>query len=133
MADVEYKVNPPLQPEDLASLMKESWGRETKHDYQAILDRSYCFVCAYSPEGRLVGFVNLLWDGGAHVFLVDTTVHPDVRRRGIGWTLVRTAISTANQSGAEWVHVDYEPHLNDFYAVCGFRPTAAGLVRLHAN
>ncbi|MBA2273865.1 MAG: GNAT family N-acetyltransferase [Actinobacteria bacterium] len=130
MTDVDYKVNPSLRPEDLASLMKESWGEETKHDYEAVLNRSYAFVCAYFPEDRLVGFVNLLWDGGAHVFLVDTTVHPDVQRRGIGQTLVKTAISIANQSGAEWVHVDYERYLGDFYTGCGFHSTPAGLIRL---
>jgi hypothetical protein len=29
-----------------------------------------------------------------------------------------------------WVHVDYEPHLDEFYRGCGFRPTAAGVLRL---
>ena len=27
-------------------------------------------------------------------------------------------------------HVDYAPHLDAFYRVCGFQPTAAGLIRL---
>jgi hypothetical protein len=31
------------------------------------------------------------------------------------------------------LHVDYEPHLDGFYRGCGFRPTAAGLLRLPAK
>jgi len=31
----------------------------------------------------LVGFVHLCWDGGAPAFVLDTTVHPEHRRRGI--------------------------------------------------
>jgi hypothetical protein len=30
----------------------------------------------------------------------------------------------------EWVHVDYEPSLARFYERCGFRSTAAGLLKL---
>ena len=29
-----------------------------------------------------------------------------------------------------WLHVDYEPHLLDFYRRCGFRHTEAGLMHL---
>ncbi len=32
--------------------------------------------------------------------------------------------------GAEWLHVDYEEHLEAFYQGCGFRPTPAGLLLL---
>ncbi|KAB2862019.1 MAG: GNAT family N-acetyltransferase, partial [Anaerolineae bacterium] len=32
--------------------------------------------------------------------------------------------------GIEWIHVDYEPHLHEFYTQCGFTPTFAGLVNL---
>ena len=33
-------------------------------------------------------------------------------------------------SGVEWLHVDYEPHLEGFYRGCGFRHTAAGLLHV---
>jgi len=36
-------------------------------------------------------------------------------------------------AGATWLHVGYEPHLDDFYRRCGFIPTAAGLLRLPAD
>jgi hypothetical protein len=52
-------------------------------------------------------------------------VQPGLRRR-----LVERAAEVARRSGVEWLHVDYEPALEGFYARCGFRPTPAGLMRL---
>jgi GNAT superfamily N-acetyltransferase len=69
-------------------------------------------------------------DGGAHAFLLDTTVHSDWQRHGIGRRLVAAAIDEARTSGMTWLHVDYEPHLDRFYRGCGFRPTDAGLLHL---
>ncbi|RYE78152.1 MAG: N-acetyltransferase, partial [Myxococcales bacterium] len=86
-------------------------------------------ACAYS-EDRLVGYVNVAWDGGVHAFLLDTTVDPDFQRRGIARELVRRVTVEARTRGADWLHVDYEPHLASFYQSCGFRPTVAGLIDL---
>lgn len=80
--------------------------------------------------GRLVGYVNVVGDGGVHAFVLDTTVHPDEQRRGLGRRPVTTAAEQARERGARWPHVDYEPALAGFYAGCGFRPTAAGLMAL---
>jgi ribosomal protein S18 acetylase RimI-like enzyme len=81
--------------------------------------------------GTLVGFVQVCWDGGDHAFLLDTAVHPDRQRRGVGVALVRAAVAQVRAAGCEWLHVDFEPHLAGFYrAACGFRPTEAGLLHL---
>ena len=69
-------------------------------------------------------------DGGIHAFLLDTTVHPDYRRQGIATELVALVTSAARARGADWLHVDYEPHLAGFYRACGFRHTEAGLIAL---
>ena len=79
---------------------------------------------------RLIAFVKLAWDGGVHAFLLDTTVHADWQRQGIGQRLVQEALALAQARGIHWRHVDYEPHLESFYQACGFRPTLAGLIRL---
>ena len=97
-----------------------------------MLARSLTYVCAFT-RGGLVGFVNVAWDGGVHAFLLDTTVAPECRRRGVGTELVRRAADVARRAGLEWLHVDYEPHLDGFYRGCGFSPTAAGLLRLPAT
>ncbi len=72
--------------------------------------------------------MHAVWDGGTHAFILDTAVHPDFRRLGIGRDLVRTVTDEAFKAGCDWVHVDYEPGLAGFYEnACGFRPTPAGL------
>ena len=88
---------------------------------------SLTWVGAFS-SGRLVGFVHAVWDGGAHAFILDTAVHPDFQRLGIGRDLVRAVTAEAFKAGCDWVHVDYEPELAGFYEnACGFRSTPAGL------
>ena len=82
-------------------------------------------------ERRLIGFVQVAWDGGPHAFLIDTAVDPDHQGRGIGTAVVKAATDEARSAGCDWLHVDYEPHLEAFYRhSCGFRPTPAGLIRL---
>ncbi|WP_293910063.1 GNAT family N-acetyltransferase [Deinococcus sp.] len=73
------------------------------------------------------------WDGGVHAFLLDTTVHPEFQRRGLGAELVRRVAAQAQSRGLHWLHVDFGPHLEGFYRGCGFRETGAGLDRLEAR
>jgi GNAT superfamily N-acetyltransferase len=80
---------------------------------------------------RLTGFVQVCWDGGRHAFLLDTVVDPQAQGHGIGTALVEAAAAEARAAGCDWLHVDFEPHLQHFYLdSCHFRPTAAGLLRL---
>ncbi|HEU0116094.1 MAG TPA: GNAT family N-acetyltransferase [Thermomicrobiales bacterium] len=106
-----------------------AWTHVGDQDWRPILRRSLGWVGAVDDD-RLVGFVNVAWDGGVHAFVLDTTVHPDYQRRGIGRDLVREAAALARDGGAEWLHVDYDDDLNPFYRACGFRPTPAGVIDL---
>jgi ribosomal protein S18 acetylase RimI-like enzyme len=105
----------------LILLVAFGWELQVRH--------TMAFVCAYSGT-RLIGFLNLAWEGGEHAFVLDTLVHPAFRRRGIGRELVRRAVAEAEAHEVRWVHVDFEPYLQGFYDGCGFRSTAAGLIRL---
>jgi GNAT superfamily N-acetyltransferase len=116
-----------LSPEALTALFVASWPGGGTPCFE--LDRSLCWVSAHAGE-RLVGFVNVAWDGGIHAFVLDTTVHPDFRRHGIGLGLVQCAVDEARERGAEYLHVDYEPRHAELYRRGGFRPTPAGLIRL---
>lgn len=88
------------------------------------------WVCA-RRDGELVGFVNLAWDGGVHAFVLDTVVRGDLRRSGIGAGLVTAAVRGARAARCEWLHVDFDDHLQAFYfGACGFEPTNAGLIAL---
>lgn len=125
----DLRVRPDLSDEVLNQLFSAAWPDHVARGFANVLSRSLVWIGAYARE-QLIGFVNVAWDGGAHAFLLDTTVHPDHRRRGVGTALVRRAIAAAREGGVEWIHVDYEPRLDEFYRGCGFRPTAAGLIRL---
>ena len=72
----------------------------------------------------------MAWDGGIHGFILDTTVHREFQRRGIGAELMKRAAKSAAERGIEWLHVDYEPHLTAFYCGCGYRKTESGLLNL---
>src|SRR5262245_18779759 len=133
LTSVEYRINPVVSTCELKELFAASWPNHQQSDFAPVLARSLSYVCAYAAERarrRLVGYVNLAWDGGVHAFLLDTTVHPDLRRQGIGRGRVYRAIETARERGAHWVHVDFEPPLRSFYLGCGFRPSDAGVFPL---
>lgn len=127
--DEVLTVRPDLTDAELNALFDASWPDHRPFSFAPMLSGSLVWIAARRGS-RLVGFVNVVGDGGAHAFILDTTVHPDERRRGLGIRLVRAAADEARARGAEWLHVDYEAHLESFYAQCGFRPTAAGLMRL---
>jgi GNAT superfamily N-acetyltransferase len=123
------RLSPPLANPAVNALFAAAWPQHRERDWAPVLSRSLCYVGAFQ-QGALIGFVNVAWDGGAHAFLLDTTVHPSTQRQGLGTRLVRAAAITARERGMEWLHVDYEPHLEAFYRGCGFAPTQAGLLRL---
>lgn len=117
---------------DLNALHAEAFGHgQTLTDRHAQVHRhSLGWVCARKAD-RLVGFVNVAWDGGAHAFILDTMVAQDLRKTGGGTELVAAAARGARSANCEWLHVDFEEHLRPFYFdACGFRPTDAGLIAL---
>jgi GNAT superfamily N-acetyltransferase len=82
-------------------------------------------------DARLVGFVNVIWDGAAHAWVQDTMVGSQARGQGLGTSLVAIARDEARKAGCEWLHVDFDDDLGRFYyEACGFRPTSAGLIHL---
>jgi GNAT superfamily N-acetyltransferase len=128
---IEYRLNPPLDNEALNALYAVSWPNHTSFNFEPVFSRAVAYVMAFG-DGRLVGSVYVAWDGAQHAFLLEPTVHPEWRHLGVGTELVRKAADAARDAGCEWLHVDYEEPLTPFYEACGFRPTAAGLIRLRA-
>ncbi|HSZ39212.1 MAG TPA: GNAT family N-acetyltransferase [Trebonia sp.] len=129
---ISYAWRGPVTNEELEALHAEGFGHEAVgFDWVARLARhSLGWVCA-RRDGALAGFVNVIWDGGAHAFILDTVVAAGARRDGIGTSLVVAAAAGAREAGCEWLHVDFEDHLAGFYfRSCGFRPTQAGLIAL---
>ena len=130
MTDIRVKFA--VDDRELSTLHALAFGGEVEvMAWGARLARhALTWVGAFSND-QLVGFVQVCWDGGAHAFVLDTAVHPDHGRQGIGKRLVLAAAEEAKAAGCEWLHVDYEPHLTAFYVdACGFRPTDAALLKL---
>src|SRR3954451_23604928 len=97
----------------------------------AYCEHSLSWVDAHDERGRLIGFVNVAWDGGTHAFALDVVVDPLHQRRGVGRELVAGAGGAAAAAGCTWLHVDFEVRLTDFYlGACGFTPSPAGVLRL---
>ncbi len=127
--DISYQISPVVTNNELNALFANAWEKHLTWDFLSVLKYSLLFVCAYHGT-RLVGFVNVAWDGSQHAFILDTTVDKEFHRHGIGTQLVKHAAESAKERGVEWLHVDYEPHLQSFYEGCGFRHTPAGLINL---
>jgi GNAT superfamily N-acetyltransferase len=130
--DVVYTWRGAFDNSEVNALHAEAFGHGVLDDdwRGQVAEHSLGWVCARRRE-RLVGFVNVAWDGGIHAFILDTIVAADARREGIGKAVVEAAVAGAKQAGCEWLHVDFEDHLRAFYVdACGFEPTNAGLIRL---
>ncbi|HEY3523321.1 MAG TPA: GNAT family N-acetyltransferase [Candidatus Limnocylindrales bacterium] len=129
---VDYQWRGPFANDELNRLHAEGFAHDVLDiDWRGQVERhSLGWGCA-REEGRLVGFVNLAWDGGVHAFVLDTLTARSARRRGIGTRLVERAVDAAREAGCEWVHVDFDPELAAFYFdACGFHTTPAGLKAL---
>ena len=127
---VEWRVD--FDNADVNTLHAEGFAHAVLDiDWRAQVERhSLGWVCAFDAE-RLVGFVNVAWDGGVHAFVIDTLVAGDRRHGGIGRRLLEVVERESRRAGCEWLHVDFEEELRDFYVgACGFAPTPAGVIAL---
>ncbi len=130
---ISYQTRGPVDDEVLTRLHERAFARESGPviPWATRLEHHSLSWITAAHEGHLVGFVNVVGDGGAHAFILDAIVDPTRQARGIGSELIRQGGVAAAHVGCQWLHVDYEPELAGFYEhVCGFRPTAAGLLRL---
>jgi GNAT superfamily N-acetyltransferase len=96
-------------------------------------NHSLGWVCA-RINGELVGFANVIWDGGLNAVLLDAMVLPGEQRKGIGTELVRIVADESRNAGCEWLHVDFERDLAGFFLErCGFGPNEAGVLDLRRS
>jgi ribosomal protein S18 acetylase RimI-like enzyme len=115
----------------MVELVKAHGGDAEVGWWDRIRRHSLGWVTARDADGRVVGFVNVVSDGGDHAFLLDTKTHRAYQRTGIGTRVVQLAALHAKAAGCEWLHVDFDADLAPFYFdSCGFSPTDAGLIHL---
>ncbi|MFW2380787.1 MAG: GNAT family N-acetyltransferase [Acidimicrobiales bacterium] len=100
-------------------------------DWRSIVERHSLGWCTARSSGELVGFANVVTDGFVHSWLQDVMVLPTHQRSGIGQALVALAVDRSREAGCEWLHVDFDDEMADFYfKACGFTYTNAGLYYL---
>jgi GNAT superfamily N-acetyltransferase len=104
---------------------------QTECDWRDLVERHSLGWVVARDGARLVGFVNVQWDGLVHAWIQDTMVAKVARQQGVATRLVGMARDFAREAGCEWLHVDFEEHLGPLYIeACGFRPTNGGLSAL---
>ncbi len=111
------------------------WGRtDDGRNWRDVVARHSLGWVVARDGRRLVGFVNVAWDGSAHAWIQDTVVTEEARHLGIGTEMINVARRECGKAGCEWLHVDFADDLEAFYVKsCGFTPTAAGLIHLEAT
>jgi GNAT superfamily N-acetyltransferase len=134
LRDIDSRWRMPVTDAELMALTQSHGGQAVAGWWDQVRPHSLGWVTARRPDGLLVGFVNVAWDGGDHAFLIDTKTRRDYQRRGIGTAVVKLAAHRAKSAGCEWLHVDFSDDLRAFYFdACGFdSPDAAGIMNLYA-
>lgn len=100
-------------------------------DWLSLVGRHSLGWATARNEDQLVGFMNVIWDGRLHAWIQDVMVSALSRHQGTGTRLIALAREECKKAGCEWLHVDFDDDLGDFYfRACGFTPTSAGLIRL---
>lgn len=121
----------PLSDAEMTDLVTSYGGTPVPGWWDTIRPHSFGWVTARTADDVVVGFVNIVTDGGDHAFLIDTKTRGDFQRRGIATRAVAFATEHARAGGCEWLHVDFDDELRGFYLeACNFEPTAAGLIHL---
>lgn len=132
--DITLEVGGPVDDAALSALHARAFASQAQHVdrwSERLARHSLTWVTATDPAGGLVGFVNVIGDGGQHAVLLDTVVEPVRQGQGIGRALVSAAADAAREHGCVWLHVDFEADRTGFYLDgCGFRATAAGILPL---
>lgn len=129
--DVTLTWRSTISDDELADLTAAHGGSPESGWWDRVRLHSLGWVAGRDPHGKLVGFVNVAWDGADHAFLIDTKTHPSHQHQGLGTAVVRYAVEAVRSAGCEWLFVDYGGDMVPFYeGACGFLPTHAGLVRL---
>ena len=114
----------PFSESDLAEVMKlkerADWN-QTEKDWQRLitLDPQGSFVACL--DGRVIGTVTTITYGRKLSWIGMMLVDPLYRRRGIGTTLMQTALQYLDRIGVDSIKLDATPDGRPLYESLGFR------------
>ena len=81
-----------ITPEEYMDLRRQvGWMEFPLEEARNCVENAYMVLCV-RDEGKAVGVVRLLWDGGYVAFLSDVLVSPPYQGQGIGRKLVEAVI-----------------------------------------
>lgn len=132
MAEIVHTWRGTFTDDEVNRLHAEAFGhRQLTDPWNRLVQRHSLGWVTARHDGRLVGFVNVIWDGLVHAWIQDTIVDPARQRIGVGRGLITVATEHTRRAGCEWLHVDFDDDAASFYLDgCGFEPTGAGLIDL---
>ncbi|MAN77150.1 MAG: GNAT family N-acetyltransferase [Rhizobiales bacterium] len=128
-ATIELSVSPHVDTHQLQELLRASWEDHIDCDLVERHASSLAYIVAY-VGGDLVGYLNIAHDGCRHAFIVDVTVHPNMRRMGIALGMLKKAVDICTERGYEWIHLDFDDHLEPLYRKAGFKIGKSGLFHI---
>lgn len=81
-----------ITPEEYMDLRKKvDWMQFPLEEAKNCVENAYMVLCV-RDEGKAIGAVRLLWDGGYVAYLSDVVVDPAYQGQGIGRKLVEAVI-----------------------------------------
>ena len=128
MKSIEYEAVKSAPVEEIVALYKSAgWWQESPEAREvipAMIQGSFCFMVARSPEGGIVGMARVISDGHSDAYIQDVAVLNNYRGQGIGRELVRRLASVCVDRKIGWIGLVAEPGTQGLYEELGFRPLA---------
>jgi GNAT superfamily N-acetyltransferase len=129
---IQLSTETPRTPEAVKALwdtVSFSEGRDPEAVMRCLMG-SNLVVTAWDGE-RLVGTTRVITDGVYYATLWDVVVHPDYRDRGIGRSLVETAVAPFLGRGFSYIALYSVVGQEGFYERLGFKRHPAGMRLAH--
>ena len=114
--------NENLRIDDIHTMLsKVFWSPNiTKAEILKGIKNSALVVGAYSKGNHQIGFLRVVSDKVRFAYLMDTVVHEDYRRQGIGQRMVNFALSHPEMKDVyQWLLSTKDAH--GVYEKCGFK------------
>lgn len=135
MSDIVYETVTSAPADAIVELYEAGgWWREDpawRAAIPAMVRRSFCFLVAREPGGRIVGMGRVISDGVSDAYIQDVVVRAEMRGRGVGREIVRLLTARCIAAGISWIGLVAEPGTQGFYQMLGYRAKAGFELMLH--